>query len=209
MNKIENEIISLVKKSKAENIVLKLILIIICIVTMIFNSDEYKQIFLSNNSISSYNELKDSIDNKDKFVILDLTKAEETRFSFQNSKKEDAAKIYEVNYGNYNLLVVLKPNTALTKEVKGEILSENTNIKTIKEKLISDNKDKKYIYEYFSDMDYSDEEIVIKRKFYSSTILILLLIFGIILDLIKLNKPKKTRMYKKYLKKLNKEKILS
>ena len=204
MDNIKEEVNNLVKKSKAENIILKLILIIICVVTLIINSTDYKRIFLDNSPVTNYEELKPFIDDNKKFITLDLSNAKETRFSFQNNNKEDAAKIYDINYGQNNLLVVVKPNTALTNKVKGELLTDNENIKVIKQKLKEDNNSKNYDIKYFSNMDYTEEEKLIKTKFYVTTILIILLFLGIIVDFIKFMNPSKTRLYKKYMKKLNK-----
>lgn len=204
MDNIKEEVNILVKKSKAENIILKLILIIICVVTLIINSTDYKRIFLDNSPVTNYEELKPFIDDNEKFITLDLSNAKETRFSFQNNNKEDAAKIYDINYGQNNLLVVVKPNTALTNKVKGELLTDNENIKVIKQKLKEDNNSKNYDIKYFSNMDYTEEEKLIKTKFYVTTILIILLFLGIIVDFIKFMNPSKTRLYKKYMKKLNK-----
>ncbi len=204
MDNIKEEVNILVKKSKAENIILKLILIIICVVTLIINSTDYKRIFLDNSPVTNYEELKPFIDDNEKFITLDLSNAKETRFSFQNNNKEDAAKIYDINYGQNNLLVVVKPNTALTNKVKGELLTDNENIKVIKQKLKEDNNSKNYDIKYFSNIDYTEEEKLIKTKFYVTTILIILLFLGIIVDFIKFMNPSKTRLYKKYMKKLNK-----
>lgn len=203
---MSDQVKAIIKKEKAENIVLKLFLIIICIVTMLFNFKEYREIFLDNKVINTYSELSTAMDNDTKFATINLSTATETRFSLQNDKKEDAAKIYEVTYGDYNLIVVLKPNTALTNKIRGEFVSNNDNVKSIKEKLIEDTgNSKKYVTKYFSDMDFSSEELVIKRKFYASTILVLLLFLGIIFDLYKFFNPTKTFMYKKMIKKLEKE----
>ena len=204
MDNIKEEVNNLVKKSKAENIILKLILIIICVVTLIINSTDYKRIFLDNSPVTNYEELKPFIDDNEKFITLDLSNAKETRFSFQNNNKEDAAKIYDINYGQNNLLVVVKPNIALTNKVKGELLTDNENIKVIKQKLKEDDNSKNYDIKYFSNMDYTEEEKLIKTKFYVTTILIILLFLGIIVDFIKFMNPSKTRLYKKYMKKLNK-----
>lgn len=204
MDNIKEEVNNLVKKSKAENIILKLILIIICVVILIINSTDYKRIFLDNSPVTNYEELKPFIDDNEKFITLDLSNAKETRFSFQNNNKEDAAKIYDINYGQNNLLVVVKPNTALTNKVKGELLTDNENIKVIKQKLKEDDNSKNYDIKYFSNMDYTEEEKLIKTKFYVTTILIILLFLGIIVDFIKFMNPSKTRLYKKYMKKLNK-----
>lgn len=204
MDNIKEEVNNLVKKSKAENIILKLILIIICVVTLIINSTDYKRIFLDNSPVTNYEELKPFIDDNEKFITLDLSNAKETRFSFQDNNKEDAAKIYDINYGQNNLLVVVKPNTALTNKVKGELLTDNENIKVIKQKLKEDDNSKNYDIKYFSNMDYTEEEKLIKTKFYVTTILIILLFLGIIVDFIKFMNPSKTRLYKKYMKKLNK-----
>lgn len=204
MDNIKEEVNNLVKKSKAENIILKLILIIICVVTLIINSTDYKRIFLDNSPVTNYEELKPFIDDNEKFITLDLSNAKETRFSFQNNNKEDAAKIYDINYGQNNLLVVVKPNTALTNKVKGELLTDNENIKVIKQKLKEDDNSKNYDIKYFSNMDYTEEEKLIKTKFYVTTILIILLFLEIIVDFIKFMNPSKTRLYKKYMKKLNK-----
>ena len=204
MDNIKEEVNNLVKKSKAENIILKLILIIICVVTLIINSTDYKRIFLDNSPVTNYEELKPFIDDNEKFITLDLSNAKETRFSFQNNNKEDAAKIYDINYGQNNLLVVVKPNTALTNKVKGELLTDNENIKVIKQKLKEDDNSKNYDIKYFSNMDYTEEEKLIKTKFYVTTILIILLFLGIIVDFIKFMNPSKTRLYKKYMKKLKK-----
>ena len=204
MDNIKEEVNNLVKKSKAENIILKLILIIICVVTLIINSTDYKRIFLDNSPVTNYEELKPFIDDNEKFITLDLSNAKETRFSFQNNNKEDAAKIYDINYGQNNLLVVVKTNTALTNKVKGELLTDNENIKVIKQKLKEDDNSKNYDIKYFSNMDYTEEEKLIKTKFYVTTILIILLFLGIIVDFIKFMNPSKTRLYKKYMKKLNK-----
>ena len=157
MDNIKEEVNNLVKKSKAENIILKLILIIICVVTLIINSTDYKRIFLDNSPVTNYEELKPFIDDNEKFITLDLSNAKETRFSFQNNNKEDAAKVYDINYGQNNLLVVVKPNTALTNKVKGELLTDNENIKVIKQKLKEDDNSKNYDIKYFSNMDYTEE----------------------------------------------------
>lgn len=200
----QKRIIEIVKKEKIGNIILKLILLVTCLVTFMLNLKEYRQVFTNNVVINNYSNLNSAITNKYKYVTINLSNAEETRFAFQNENQENAAKVYEINYGDYNLLLVLNKNTAITNVVKGELLKENTDIKTIKEKLVEDsNNQKQYINSYFSNMDYSDEEKVTKTKFLITTVIILTLVFLIFIDFLKFLNPKKTHSYRKYIRKLS------
>lgn len=201
----EAKIVEIVKKQKIENMILKFVLIITCLITILLNLREYRTVIFGIDPITSYSELNDAITNKYKFVNINLEKAKETRFSLQTEDGEEKSKVYEINYGDYNLLLVLTKNTVLTGNLRGEILKENDNVKTIKKKLIedSDNK-KKYIKSYFSNMDYLDEESLTKNKFYITIVLILVILFSMILDLIKFLNPKKTRAFKRYIKKMKK-----
>ena len=201
----QKKIIEVVKKEKIENIILKLVLIIICVATVMLNLKEYRQVFTNTNVINNYSNLNSAITNKYKYVTIDLSLAEETRFSLQTGTGEETSKVYEINYGDYNLILVLDKNTALTGNVKGELLKENDNVATIKQKLIEDSDNKKqYIKSYFSNMDYADEELITKRKFYATTIAISTLTILIVIDFLKFLHPKKTRAYRKYIKKLSK-----
>ena len=199
----EEKIIKIVRKEIIESIILKIILIITCLVTIMLNFKEYRQVFNNDFVIKNYSNLNSAITNKYKYVSLNVTNAKPTRFSFQNNNKIEKAIVYEIDYGDYSLILVLDKNTALTGNVDGEIIKENNNIRTIKSKLKEDN-NKKYIKSYFSNMDYKKEKEVSKQKFYVTTIIILCLIFLLLIDIIKLFNPTKLHSYKKYIKKLYK-----
>lgn len=198
----EKKIISLVKKEKIENIILKLVLIIICLMTLVLNLNEYKQIFLEKIYVHNNVTIENAIDTDSKFISIDVSKAKETRFSLEHNNKEEA-KVYELNYGEKSLLLVLNKNTALTGNVQGELLGYDTNLNKIKDKLMTEN-NSKYYDRYFSDMDYNAENNLTKKKFYITVAIISILLISIIIDFIKFFNPKKTKLYKKIYKKMYK-----
>ncbi len=200
----EAKIVSLVKKEKVENVILKLVLIVICLTTLVLNLNEYRQIFLDNTLVNSEVKLDNAINTDTKYIKLNVDNAKETRFALENNGKEEA-KIYEIKYDTKSFLLVLNENTILTGNINGELLADNTNIKTIKEKLSSE-EDNKYYDRYFSNMDYSKERETIKIKFYITCLIVVILIVSIVFDFIKFFHPKKTRTYKRIYKKMFKVK---
>lgn len=198
------EIEGLVKEEKLENLILKIFLIIMCIVTVIMNSEEYKEVFLERDAIDSYSKMDSAIKNNEKYIVLNARKADETRFSLENKKSSTEAKIYEINYNEKSLIVMLKNNTALTNRIKGELLKNDSNIESIKEKLTEENNLEYFDY-YFSDLDYLDEETLVKKKFYISISIITLLFLSMLHDVYKFFNPRKTFLYRSYVKRLSKE----
>lgn len=198
----EKRIISLVKKEQVENVILKIVLIIICLMTLLLNIDEYREIFLENTSVSDNKSMEKALIKDSKYITIDVSKVNATRFSLEN-KGSEKAKVYELDYGEKKLLLVLHKNTAITGKIKGELLGYDSNIKTIKDKLITEN-NSNYYDRYFSNMDYKVENNLIKKKFYTTTIIITFLIITMIMNIIKFINPKKTRLYKKIYKKMYK-----
>lgn len=198
------EIEELVKEEKLENLILKLFLIVMCLVTIIVNSEEYKEVFLERESINTYAKMNRAIKNKEKYIVINARKADETRFSLENKKNSVEAKIYEINYGEKSIIVMLKNNTALTNRIKGELLKNDSNINSIKDVLTEENKTEYFDY-YFSDLDYLDESLIVKKKFYISVSIIALLFLSMLHDAYKYFNPRKTFLYRSYVKRLSKE----
>lgn len=196
--------VEIIKRKKMESLILNVIVIIVVIVTIILNSDNYKQIFMEENLITNENTLNSVIKLDKRFVTLDLTDAQLTRFSIKdNSKDKILVNTYKVSYENKTLIIFLKENTAITNKVRGEFITPvNENLEILNE-LKKELKNENIIDICFSNVDYMMEEKIIKFKFIFSIIVISLLITFSILDIFYLIKPKKTRKYKKYTKKSN------
>lgn len=201
----EKKIISLVKKEQVEDVILKLVLIVVALMTLILNISDYREIFTGTLLINNNTSLQNALNEDAKYVTIDITKAKETRFSLEENNSEKA-KLYELTYGEKNILLVLNKNTAITGKVDGELLSFDTNIKTISEKLIQDDKSKKYYDRYFSNMDFIAEKNLTKKKFYITTIIVSILLISIMIDFVQFFHPKNTRRYKRIYKKMYNQK---
>ena len=197
----EKKIISLVKKEQVEDVILKLVLIIVALMTLILNLNDYREIFTGTLIVNNNVSLDNAINNDSKYITLDISNAKETRFSLEEDTKEKA-KVYELNYGEKSILLVLHKNTAITGKVDGELLSFDTNIKSISEKLVENNKDNKYYDRYFSNMDFNSEKSLTKKKFYITISIITLLLVSICIDFVQFFHPKNTRRYKRIYKRM-------
>lgn len=190
--------IEIIKNKKMESLILNVLIIIILSITIIINSDDYKQIFLMDKVITNEEMMNDAIDNDKRFVTLDLTNAKLMRLSIENEKSK--INTYKVTYDNYDVIIFLSENTALTNKVKGKLIKPVNEELEIKETLKNES-ERKIIDICFSNVDYIIDEIYIKSKLMVSIILITLLFVFSILDIIYFISPKRTRKYKKHIKK--------
>lgn len=196
--------IEIIKRKKIECLILNIIIIVVIISTIILNSDNYKQIFMEENLITSEETLNSAIKEDKRFVTLDLTDAQLTRFSIKNNTtNEILVNTYKVSYNNKTLIVFLSENTALTDKIKGEFITTVNEKLEIQNKLKQELKNENVIDICFSNVDYMIEEKIIKFKFMFSICIITLLVVFSIFDIYYFIKPKKTRKYKKYIKKSN------
>lgn len=194
--------IEIIKRKKIESLILNIIIIVVVISTIILNSDNYKQIFMEENLITSEETLNSAIENDKRFVTLDLTDAELTRFSIKDNKTDEIlVNTYQISYSNQTLIIFLKENTAVTNKIKGELVSPVNEKLEIKEELTKELKDANVIDICFSNVDYIIQERIIKFKFILSISIIILSVLFSILDIFYYINPKKTKKYKRYLKK--------
>lgn len=194
--------IEIIKRKKMEGLILNVIVIIVVITTIILNSDIYKQIFTEKNLITNKETLNDVIKKDKRFVTLDLTNAELTRFSIKNNT-EDKIEIntYKITYDDQTLIVFLRENTAVTNKIKGELITPKNEKLEIQKKLKEELDSENIIDISFSNVDYMREEFIIKTKFIISICSIALLIIFSIFDVYYFINPKKTKKYKNYRKK--------
>lgn len=196
--------LEIIKRKKLESLILNIIVIIVVISTIILNSDNYKQIFMEENLIASEETLNSAIKEDKKFVTLDLTNAELTHFSIKNNKTNELeVNTYKVSYNDKTLIVFLKENTAITNKIDGELITPVNEELEIQKSLKQELKDENIIDICFSNVDYMAEEKIIKFKFIFSIGIIILLVIFSILDIYYFIKPKKTKKYKRYIKKHN------
>lgn len=190
-----------IKRKNLENLILNVIIIVISIVTIILMSDNYKQIFISENNINSIDKFNKI--SKDKtYVSMDLTNATLTRFSLENKKTEKVdVNTYVVEYDNEIIVLFLKPNTALTNKVKGKLFVPIEEELEVLEELKVENKNKNVKEISFTNVNYTSYESFYRYFF---LVLILLVLFSAIFsvfDIIYYIHPDKSHSYKKYLKK--------
>lgn len=196
--------IEIIKRKKTESLMLNIIVIIVVLATIILNSDNYKQIFIEENLITSEETLNSAIKEDKRFIALDLTDAQLTRFSIKNNtSNEILANTYKVSYNDKTLIVFLSENTALTDKIKGEFITTANEKLEIQNALKQELKNENVMDICFSNVDYMIEEKIIKFKFIFSISIITLLVIFSIFDIYYFIKPKKTRKYKKYIKKSN------
>lgn len=190
----------LVKRNKKENLVLNLIIIIVCILSLMLNINNYFRVISSDYfEIKSINDLSNAMKNKERFISVDLRSAKLEMYSLkETNKKENFSDIYTLNIDGNNILILLKPNTMITDEVPLEILNDSKDTYQIKNKL----KDNNYNNKVLSNINYNFNRNLEIIKFYITVILLILSIINIIINIYGMLNPNKTYMYKKYNKKL-------
>lgn len=194
--------IEIIKRKKIESLILNIIIIFILVCSIVLNLDDYKQIFIEENLITNDETLNNAIHNNKRFVTLDSTDAQLTRFSIKNNEtNEIEINTYKIKYEDQTLIIFLKENTAITDEIKGEIITPKYIKSEIQKQLKQEFRNENIIDMCFSNVDYMAEEKIIRTKFIGSIALIVFLIGLSIIDAYYFINPKKTRKYKKYIKK--------
>lgn len=189
--------IEIIKRGKLENIILKLIIIVFCIFTIILNSNAYNSIFKGGTIINTYKDLETAIMKNNKFITLDLTNAKLMKYSIISDDKSENINIYSLYLDDRQLLISLKDNTALTNKVTGELLKYNIDMSDVKKQLEESSDDKFIEDRYFSNINYTSNEKVIKIEFYSIAVLLFIIIVTLTFDVILYFNPKKTYKYRK------------
>lgn len=195
------EFIEISRRGKIENIVLKFVIILFCLITTILNSNLYMSMFKGTNVINNKNSLLSLSKSRERFVTLDLTNAKLMEYSIL-SNDNDKINIYSLKIDDENILIALTENTALTDKVTLRILDYDQNMEEIKEKLEYNSNDKYFKEKYFSNIDYLIDKKVIEVKFYSTIILLLLCGLTIPIDIYFYIKPEKTRCFKKLVREM-------
>lgn len=190
----------LVVRNKKENLVLSFIIIIVCILSLMLNINNYFRVISSDYyNIKSINDLNVAIKNKERFISVDLRDAKLEMYSLKEfNEKENFADIYTLDIEGNNILILLKPNTMITDEVSLEIFNDTKHTYQIKNKL----KDINYNNKVLSNLEYNFDRNVELIKFYITVILLVISIINIIYNIYGMFNPNKTRLYKKYNKKL-------
>lgn len=197
--------IEIIKRKKMESLILNVIIIVVVISTIILNSDNYKQIFMEENLITSKETLNSAIKEEKRFATIDLANAQLTRFSVKdNLENKILSNTYKVSYDDKVLVVFLKENTAITDKIKGELIKPTNEELEIQNQLKQELKNENIVDICFSNVNYKIQEKIIKFKFIFSVSVIALLTLFSIFDIFYFIKPKKTRKYKKYIKKSKK-----
>lgn len=165
------------------NSIFKVILIILLILSLFLNNDyrDIKDRKLINNE-DTYNKYKNST-----YVSFDLSNATETRFMVESDKKY---KTYLVNYNNNNILVILSPNTVLTKEVNLMKMKDNNYSVDVKESYKKENPDTNYISGYYTNNNLQSNERIVNIKLIATYVFILILSIFILIDIVLLIRSK-------------------
>lgn len=195
------EYIEISRRGKMENIVLKFVIILFCLLTTILNSKLYMSIFKGTNIINDRNSLLVLSNSKERFVTLDLTNAKLMKYQII-SNEDDKINIYSLNIEGEDILVALTENTALTNKVTLRQLDFDSNMKDIKEKLEYNTNNKYFSNKYYSNINYMTDKKVISFKFYITIILLLLCGLTMPVDIYFYLKPEKTRCFKKLVREM-------
>ena len=195
------EYIEISRRGKMENIVLKFVIILICLLTTMLNSKLYMSIFKGTNIINDRNSLLVLSNSKERFVTLDLTNAKLMKYQII-SNEDDKINIYSLNIEGEDILVALTENTALTNKVTLRQLDFDSNMKDIKEKLEYNTNNKYFSNKYYSNINYMTDKKVISFKFYITIILLLLCGLTMPIDIYFYLKPEKTRCFKKLVREM-------
>ena len=190
----------LVKRNKKENLVLSLIIIIVCVLSLMLNFNNYFRT-LSNEyyEVTNLENLNTAIKNKERFISVDLRDAKLEMYSLKEEKKtEHHADIYTLSLDEMNILVLIKPNTMITDKVPLEILNDDNDSYQIKNKL----KDNDYYAHVLSNVDYNFNRKFELIKFYITIGLLVVSLISIVVSFNGVLNPSKTYAYKKYNKKL-------
>ncbi len=191
-----------IRKKRAENIILDIIILAVTLFITIVNIEDYDQVFSSNNVISNKKTFNKMIKQNKKYVTVDLTDASLTRFSLKNDQNNKIeVNTYKLIYDNNILLIFLKENTAVTDKVNGELINLEGEKLEIKNQLEMEEADKNIYSIAFSNENYVIKENTIKLKFIIGISVITLTLIRLIINLFYYINPKKTRTYKKKLKK--------
>ncbi len=194
--------IEFIKSKKIEGVILDFIVIVFIFIMIVLNSGDYKQVFSSNRVIFDKKSAEKMINNKKRFVTLDLENAKLTRFSLKNNDTGSLEiNTYEVIYDNKILIVFLKENTVVTDKVNGELIYFRNEKNEIKNKIKEESNDKEIYEVAFSNEDYKTQEKLIKLKFIISIFIILFMFLRLLINLLYYYNPKNTRKYIKYRKK--------
>lgn len=195
------EYIEISRRGKMENIVLKFVIILFCLLTTILNSKLYMCIFKETNIINDRNSLLVLSNSNERFVTLDLTNAKLMKYQII-SNEDDKINIYSLNIEGEDILVALTENTALTNKVTLRQLDFDSNMKDIKEKLEYNTNNKYFSNKYYSNINYMTDKKVISFKFYITIILLLLCGLTMPIDIYFYLKPEKTRCFKKLVREM-------
>ena len=170
-------------KKRIINIIFYLIMIL-CIGAIFYFNNDFKDIYLNSKN---YYKFKDY-----KYVSIDLTKAKLNRLSYELNKKK--YNVYTVKMKDFNILVYLNKNTALTKKVKVIRYKDDNYSSDIKTSLENDSDNNTLYYKgYYSNINYQKNKFILDLKKYMGFGLIGLIVILIIKEIIML--IKKFRFY--------------
>lgn len=190
----------LVIKEKKKSIIFNVIIIILCLFSFIVFNQEYIKILKEDYFyINSLETLNYAIDNNERFVSMDLSSASIKPYSLKSEVLDKKLNLYIMSYDEKKIMIFLRDNTILTDKVYLCVKSFSKNEKSIKE-IISDN-------DNFYDVILTNDDYTLNRnielmKVFIFVFLIIISLLSIVFDIFGIINPKKTHMYKKYLKKL-------
>ena len=151
------------------------IIIIVLVLTLFLNNNDFKNYNINN--FKSYNKYKEY-----KYVSIDLKDAKLNRLSLKNNNEY---YVYSYKINNKYLLVYLNKNTALTKKVKVIRYDDDKISKELKTSLINDTDNEISYYKgFYSNINYSNNEKILKIKYYACIGIICLCALLIIRELI-------------------------
>ena len=174
-------------KKKIGDIIFKIVIIILLIVTLFINNDydDIKNRKVINN-IDTYEKYKSKT-----YVTFDLNSAEETRFMVESKEKY---KTYLVKYEDKSILIVLSPNTVLTSSVNLIKMKDNNYTEDVKDSYKKENPDTNFLLGYYTNNDLKTNESIVNYKLIATYVFILLLSIFLLIDIVIIirNKVKKT-----------------
>ena len=187
-----NDIRQLTKRRIKENIFLSLLLLFFCITNIVVNINIYKKVLFGEYTmINSYSDLQKAYESQDKYLTVNLSKA-----NLEHYKLENIANIYTLKLEN-NVLVFLKENTLLTDKVNVEIINNDSTVNDVLVKLNRNN----YSDIVLSNINFNKDINFEKYKIYALAILCIISLLSVLINIIKNIKPEKTRYYKKIMRK--------
>ena len=168
---------------KLLNILFYVMIILVCIISILIKED-YSYLFnnVVVNNGDTFNEYKDS-----KFIKLDISRIEKTRFSIEENESENL-NVSLIKINDKYVLLELTPSTVIESKIKLMKMNDDTISDDLKQTIESENKDIIFVDGYYTNKNLEINEKFIMIKLIVTGLFILISIIGIIISLFKRKK---------------------